>query len=201
MLVGEDVILRAFTPDDIQRVGELLNTPKTYGPHATFRFRPVRDLEKGFDEDGMLGMDRGHLILATNDSDLVGLCWYWSPVPGFDTREVQIMVPPAQVKESDDFEARALRLIVHYLYSSFPVYRVQTHVVVANTRGLAACEASGFSKEGEMRCSYMLRGEYINEVLLSVLRAEWAADTRYDRLRELFAEPEEPPHGAFGFVR
>jgi RimJ/RimL family protein N-acetyltransferase len=200
MLIGEDVMLRPFTPDDVQRVGDWINSPMSHGPWANFWFRAMRDLEKRFDEDGLLAPDRGQLVLLTGDGQPAGIASFWTPVPGFDIREVQVLVPDPALREGD-LETRALRLLVHYNFCGFPVNRVQAHCVARDARTASHCEAAGMIREGQMRETYLLRGEYQDELVFGILRREWKADGRYERLREVFAAPTQPKQGSVGFVR
>lgn len=200
MLIGEDVMLRPFTPDDVQRVGEWINSPQCHGPYSNFWFRAMRDLEKRYDEDGLLAPDRGQLVLATPDQPLVGIASYWTPVPGFDIREVQVLVPEPELRQGD-LESRGLRLLVHYSFCGFPVHRVQAHCVAQDERTAAHCAAAGMTQEGRLRESYLLRGDYQDELVFGILRHEWRQDARFEVLRRVFAEPPVPKSGGVGFVR
>lgn len=198
MLVGEDVSLRPFTPDDLSKVAEWLNSPRAYGRFAGFRFRSIRDLEKQFDEDGLIGADRAHLIIGAGLNDVSGLASLWSPVPGFDIREVQVLVPDSEARKGD-LESRTLRLLVHYIFSSYSVNRVQAHGVAADERTSSVLEAAGLSREGTLRGTYLLNGRYEDEVVHALLRRDWETDERYAKLRTIFEEQPEPHQSAFGF--
>jgi RimJ/RimL family protein N-acetyltransferase len=200
MLVGEDVTLRPFLPDDLAKVGEWLNSPRAYGPFTGFRFRSIRDLEKQFDEDGLIGADRAHLVAGAGSVDVCGLASMWAPVPGFDIREVQVLVPDPEMRKTD-VESRMLRALIHYVFCSFPVNRVQAHAVAADDRTGSILEAAGMTREGTLRGTYLLNGRYEDEMICSLIRGDGESHERYVKLREIFLQQPEPSHGAFGFVR
>jgi RimJ/RimL family protein N-acetyltransferase len=200
MLVGEEVTLRPFLPDDLAKIGEWINSPRAYGPYTGFRFRSIRDLEKQFDEDGLIGADRAHLVAGAGDVEVCGLASMWAPVPGFEIREVQVLVPDPELRKTD-VESRMLRALTHYIFCSFAVNRVQAHAVAADERTREVLEAAGMTREGTLKGTYLLNGKYEDESIFALIRSEWESHGHYAKLREIFLQQPEPSHGSFGFVR
>ena len=63
--------------------------------------------------------------------------------------------------------------MVDYLFLSKDIVRIQAPTETRNIASQRALEKAGFSKEGIMRKSLYVRGEYRDMYLYSILREEW----------------------------
>jgi RimJ/RimL family protein N-acetyltransferase len=64
-------------------------------------------------------------------------------------------------------------MMVDYLFLSKDVVRVQAHTDVRNVASQRVLEKIGFKKEGVVRKSSFVRGEWRDSCLFSILREEW----------------------------
>jgi RimJ/RimL family protein N-acetyltransferase len=67
----------------------------------------------------------------------------------------------------------ALSLLLEYAFTLLGLQRVQLDVYGGNSRAIACYERAGFIKEGVKRRARFCRGEYMDIVLMSVLKEEW----------------------------
>jgi RimJ/RimL family protein N-acetyltransferase len=67
----------------------------------------------------------------------------------------------------------ATQLIVDYLFLSKDIARIQATTHVGNVDSQKVLERAGFKKEGTLRKSNLVRGEWIDMFIFSILREEW----------------------------
>ena len=71
--------------------------------------------------------------------------------------------------------ADALRLALARGFAQHRLYRIWLTVHEHNTPALALYARTGFRREGVLRGDFLLRGERVNAVLMSILRSEFEA--------------------------
>ncbi len=67
----------------------------------------------------------------------------------------------------------AVRLICRHGFETLNLHRIYLWVYATNLRGIRAYEKAGFVHEGRMREAIFNKGEYIDLVLMGILRTEW----------------------------
>jgi RimJ/RimL family protein N-acetyltransferase len=67
----------------------------------------------------------------------------------------------------------ALRVLVDYAFTRRNLRRVHLIVVASNERAIASYRKVGFVEEGRRREHCWVRGAYVDEVLMGLLRSEW----------------------------
>lgn len=74
---------------------------------------------------------------------------------------------------SKGYGTEAISLILAYMFEEMNLNRVWLYCDEANLRAQRCYEKCGFAKEGMFRANRFKDGIYINDVVMSVLRAEW----------------------------
>jgi RimJ/RimL family protein N-acetyltransferase len=85
--------------------------------------------------------------------------------------EIGYILVPSERKKG--YGSEAVRIIVDYLFLSKELVRVQAITGVDNFASRMVLEKAGFTKEGIMRNSGFIRGEWKDGCLYSILREEW----------------------------
>jgi len=67
----------------------------------------------------------------------------------------------------------AAKIMVDYLFLSKDTMRIQAHTDAKNVASHKVLEKAGFKKEGTIRKSFFVRGEFRDFYLYSILREEW----------------------------
>lgn len=67
----------------------------------------------------------------------------------------------------------AVEIMVDYLFLSKDMVRIQAHTDVRNIVSQKVLEHAGFRREGTIRKSSFVRGEWRDMFLYSILREEW----------------------------
>ena len=69
--------------------------------------------------------------------------------------------------------SEAVKIIVDYIFLSKDTVRIQAHTDVRNIASQRVLEKASFKKEGVVRKSLFIRGEWRDAYLYSILREEW----------------------------
>lgn len=72
------------------------------------------------------------------------------------------------------YGAQAMRLMVRYGFNSLNLNRIYLNVFETNQRGIRCYQKAGFVSEGRLRQAIFQDGQYIDMLVMSVLRSEWS---------------------------
>ncbi|HEY7525062.1 MAG TPA: GNAT family N-acetyltransferase [Candidatus Limnocylindrales bacterium] len=172
-LRGEHVHLRPLEIGDVERLHEWGRD----GEYARFTGEPPRTLEQRrrrhekleeaadtvvqfaicrLDDDQMVGHGSLFDIDRINGSAALGIAIgpaFWSRGYGTD----------------------AVNAIVDFGFGELRLERIWLGTAADNERGQRAYRRAGFTEEVRQRRAYVDRGAHIDEILMSILRAEWTA--------------------------
>lgn len=71
------------------------------------------------------------------------------------------------------FGTRAMRLLCQHVFEDLNLHRLWLRVFENNQRAIRAYEKAGFSPEGRFREAKYLQGQYVDVLIMSILRQEW----------------------------
>jgi ribosomal-protein-alanine N-acetyltransferase len=66
------------------------------------------------------------------------------------------------------------RLVVNFAFDTVGVHRLEARAAVKNGRGNGALRKLGAVQEGVLRKSFLRNGEYLDQVLWTILECEWS---------------------------
>ncbi len=69
--------------------------------------------------------------------------------------------------------ARGARLLLDFAFDTVGVRRLEARAAIANGRGNGALQKMGAVREGRLRRSFLLGGEYFDDALWSILDEDW----------------------------
>ncbi|MEV5297003.1 GNAT family N-acetyltransferase [Amycolatopsis methanolica] len=176
MLKGEKVGLRARYDEDIPILRTELYDDVVNGSRAESRpWRPISPSSK----DRRLHVDDSveeHVpfsVVELAGDTLVGTATLW----GIDThnRSAHIglgLLPSARGK---GYGSDVVAVLCHYGFVVRGLQRLQIETLADNFAMLRAAERNGFVREGVLRKSAWVMGEFLDEVLLGLLAHEWKA--------------------------
>jgi RimJ/RimL family protein N-acetyltransferase len=67
----------------------------------------------------------------------------------------------------------AATLVVEFAFTEIGAHRLEARAAVANGRGNGALRKVGASQEGVLRKSFLRNGEYLDQVLWTILNEDW----------------------------
>ena len=75
-------------------------------------------------------------------------------------------------------------LVLEFIFETLGVHRLEARAAVKNGRGNGALLKVGAVQEGVLRRSFVRKGEYLDQVIYSILDTDWRVSRGRDRERE-----------------
>ena len=116
--------------------------------------------------NGCSGVD-----LSKMGGDFIGDIGFYDYEKKHRKTEVGYKLASAHWKKG--YMSEALEAVLEYIYKETDVNRVQALVDPRNPPSYLLLEKYGFQKEGTLRDYEFEKGDYVDLVMLSVLRREW----------------------------
>jgi RimJ/RimL family protein N-acetyltransferase len=176
MLKGERVILRALERDDLKRLHELnQNVDLVLLGDAEWSPIPLAAFEKAFEKRLE---DHEHTKFAIEaDGKLIGDMQLQMRDRRSRVAGVGIGIyDPDYVGKGYGREAMAL--FIDWAFRIQNYTRLWLSVWATNERAIRCYRAVGFVEEGRLRRQMFVNGEYVDEVLMGLLREEWLGVTK-----------------------
>ncbi|MER5197316.1 GNAT family N-acetyltransferase [Streptomyces sp. NPDC002755] len=179
MLRGNKVGLRARHEDDIPILRAELYDDVVNASRA--ESRPWRPITPG-SKDARLVVDdkeQGHVpfsVVELEGDTLVGSATLW----GIDShnRFAHIGLGLLPSARGQGYGTDVVAVLCHYGFIVRGLQRLQIETLSDNAAMLRAAERNGFVREGVLRSSAWVMGEFLDEVLLGLLVQDWKPDSR-----------------------
>ena len=113
-------------------------------------------------------------IVRKEDGMLIGDCGIHFPPDETHQAEVGITIAPDQQRRG--YAAEALQIVFEMLFTQRGMHRIFGRVDPRNAASVALLERLGMRREGHLRESVWVRGEWTDDLLYAILESEW--DTR-----------------------
>lgn len=165
MLEGKSVNLRSVEKEDLALGVEWINNPEYFGEYQPLSQQSRSELEKQYDK---LGPEEKWLFIEKKDGTKIGTISYGPVGKAFD---IGYNIVVAERKKN--YGTEAVGIIVDFLFLSKETVRVQAQIDPRNMASQKVLESNGFKKEGTIRKSMFIRGEWRDMILYSILREEW----------------------------
>lgn len=110
-------------------------------------------------------------ILAPGSDTAVGLIQFRALEGGFRVAEWGFALAPEYW--GTGLFVQSARLALHFAFTELGVHRLEARAAVRNGRGNAALRKLGAVQEGILRQSFLRNGEYMDQVLWSLLADDW----------------------------
>ncbi|HLV98733.1 MAG TPA: GNAT family protein [Ktedonobacterales bacterium] len=175
MLQGANISLRPVRQEDLPLLAARANDLAFLTEFNFFSLQPPQRVEQQFQEDGLLSQTHGTLVVVTCERDQVlGEISYrqvrYGPGEASIAYNVGIVLVPEQRGKGYGVEAQ--ELLADYLFSVYPIMRVEATTDSTNRAEQRALEKAGFTREGVLRLAQWRNGEWHDLVLYSKLRGE-----------------------------
>ncbi|KUF18998.1 GNAT family N-acetyltransferase [Streptomyces silvensis] len=164
--------LRPVAEEDLPLLHALHNTdPESGAAFDWFGFSNPVSRRRDWEENGLLGTDSGHLVVALDREFLGSVSWRRTAF-GPLNHGWNIGIGLVAEARGRGIGTEAQILLARYLFAHTQVNRVDAHTNVANIAEQRALEKAGFTREGVMRGAQFRNGSYHDMVLYSILRGE-----------------------------
>ncbi|WP_411079186.1 GNAT family N-acetyltransferase [Streptomyces sp. cmx-18-6] len=179
MLKGDKVGLRARHEDDIpilrtELYDDVAGTSRAEG-------RPWRPVTPGAKDPRLVVDDTedGSVPFSVVDlggGTLVGTATLW----GIDNhnRSAHIGLGLLPSARGQGYGTDVVAVLCHYGFVVRGLHRLQIETLSDNTAMLRSAERNGFVREGVLRSSAWVMGEFLDDVVLGLLAPEWKPDAQ-----------------------
>ena len=157
--------LRVVEKDDLPILLEWFNNHQFLGEYIPLLQQSKTKLEENYDK---LTSERKWFFIEKKEGGKIGIT---SQFTEGRLLEIGFFLIPSERRKGYCYEA--VNILVDYLFLSKNIVRVQAHTDVRNVTSQKVLEKVGFRKEGIVRKSLFIRGEWRDTLLYSILREEW----------------------------
>ena len=165
MLEGKLVNLKVMEKEDIPLFTEWNNNPEFLGEFVWFPQYSRAERAKMYDA---LTPETKMFLIEKKDGTKIGYVVHFLTGP-----LLEIGYGIVLSERGKGYCTEAVKIIVDYLFLSKDIARIQAQTHPRNVASQKVLEKVGFKKEGTLRKSYFLRGEWADGLIYSILREEW----------------------------
>ena len=170
MLEGMNVNLRVVEKEDLPLLVEWFNDLEFEGEYEFSGQSSRREMEKDLFEKNPFEMK--DFIIEKKDGSKIGWVGHFYMLhPDMKLLEIGYAVAPSE--RGKGYCTEALEILVDYLFLLKDTMRIQAFADVRNVASQKVLEKAGFKREGVIRKTGFLRGEWVDDYLYSILREEW----------------------------
>lgn len=177
MICGKRIRFRAIERSDLARCQEWLNDPEVLEGLAHIVPLSSLDEEHWFEGAMQRGKEERPLAIEVQEGDdwrHVGNIGFlnleWTP----RAAELGIFIGDKSLWNKG-YGTEAVELLLEHGFQTLNLNRIYLHVFANNLRARRSYEKVGFVLEGTLRQAVYRHGQYIDLLVMSVLRAEWTA--------------------------
>jgi len=173
VLTARTVTLREPTSSDLGPLVDLLSLGDAtrFALDEPVREVAVQQLIERIARDRAAGRAFTYVITLTATRTVIGLLQVRQLDPGFEAAEWECTLAPSS-RGSGVF-VEAARLVGSFTFGSVGAHRLEARVPVRDGRANGALRKLGAVQEGILRRSLRLGGEYLDQVLWSMLKEDW----------------------------
>lgn len=169
MLTGDKVTLRPVRPDDLPVLYEIYaNLDNWEERNAT----PPAPVSRAAYDERQTGGGTGVAarFAVTVDGQVIGSCALMDE----DTlaRNAAVSISLTVDATGQGYGSDALRVLVDYAFTRRNLRRLHLSVIATNERAIGAYRKVGFVEEGRRREHCWVRGGYVDEVIMGLLRSD-----------------------------
>jgi RimJ/RimL family protein N-acetyltransferase len=173
MLIGELVTLRAITPEDLDVLYALAADLQTWEQRSPWPPGPLNRTE--WEERLIARLKEPNTVEFGIEADhaLVGTCSLMQV--DLLARNAEVGIALIDGARGHGFGTDALRILAEFAFTRRNLHRIHLQVLAANTGAVACYRKVGFVEEGRRRENAWVRGHYVDDLVMGLLRADWAA--------------------------
>jgi RimJ/RimL family protein N-acetyltransferase len=168
---GVDLHLRPFEETDLEMFERFAKDPSFSAPFEWSGFRSAASFSQRWTEDGFLEKDP-HFVVVAEESALGWVMWE-RPYRGVGRSDVWVIgILFALEHRGRGVGTSAHRLLVDHLFDTTTAHRICAFTEAENLAEQKALEKCGFRREGVLRQSGFVRGDWRDVAIYGILRCE-----------------------------
>ena len=172
-LSARSVTLREPAFQDVAPLVELLSVHDAthFGLDEPISEIAVQDFVERLARDRAAGLSVTYAVTLTASRTLVGLVQIRQLDPSFEAAEWECTIAPSA--RGTGIFLEAARLAGSFAFGTIGAHRLEARVLLQNGRANGALRKLGAVQEGVLRRSVRRAGEYLDQVLWSLLKEDW----------------------------
>jgi RimJ/RimL family protein N-acetyltransferase len=172
MKVRPKVTLRHVVESDLPLLCRLEASSVGHGDFAPTRMTSPHSLLKRFEKDGFSSEEGERFMVCDETGAVVGSVSHFPAHFYSSAKEIGWEIhDPA--RRGQGYGTAAARALVDYLFENYPINRICCATDVRNAASRRTAENAGMQLEGQLRGLFFLDGEYIDNAVYGILRADW----------------------------
>lgn len=175
MLEGKTIRLRLRDKEDVDFLFEFWNNIDYYGDYEAIQPQISKtEVEKRIESSTTsdAGVVWTWFVIEKKDGTKIGFILHFTNQPRGWIELGYALLP---LEMGKGYGTEAVQIMVDYLFLTKDIMRVQATTDERNRASQRVLEKVGFKKEGIVRQSGFMRGEWVSDFLYSILREEWKA--------------------------
>ena len=172
-LAGRRVVLREITPQDLGPLVDLLSLSDAtrFGLDEPVGEMSAQELIDRALRDRAAGLSFTYVITLAAARAVVGVLQVRQLDPSFEAAEWECTLAPSS--RGSGIFLEAARLAGSFTFGTLGAHRLEARVLLQNGRANGALRKLGAAQEGVLRRSIRRGGEYMDQVLWSMLKEDW----------------------------
>ena len=172
-LTGRVVLLREPATQDLGPLVDLLSLGDAtrFGLDEPISDVGVQALIERFARERASGVAFTYVITLATARAIVGLVQVRQLDPSFEAAEWECTIAPSS--RGSGIFLEAARLVGSLAFGTIGTHRLEARVLLQNGRANGALRKLGAVQEGVLRRSVRLAGDYVDQVLWSLLKDDW----------------------------
>jgi RimJ/RimL family protein N-acetyltransferase len=174
MLRGQKILLRAITRDDLERLWQFNNDVdvELAGGGDPPMPQSLARLQAEYESDVAKGGRDGARFAIEADGICIGQCALFNFNETAGTCELGITIGD-KAYWGRGYGRDAIQVLLDYAFRLRNIRRVHLSVNGNNPRAIQAYKSCGFLEEGRLRAHVWNDGQYVDLVMMGLLREEW----------------------------
>jgi RimJ/RimL family protein N-acetyltransferase len=175
LIVGKHIRLRAVEQEDLLQFVEWLNDPELRSGLAMFLPFSLAEEKRWFERMQDTPAAEHVLVIEAQDNDLwrsIGTCGLHAI--DWQSRQAEVGISIGDKSFwNRGYGTDTMRAILQHGFDTLNLNRIYLRVFSNNQRAIRCYEKAGFVQEGRLRQAHYQGGEYLDILMMGVLRDEW----------------------------
>lgn len=175
MIYGQRIRLRAVENSDLAQFVSWLNDPEVTAGLTIYLPLSMADEERWYEGMRQRPLAEHPMVIEIQVADgwkMIGNVGFNSIDWRVRAAEIGIFIGEKGLW-NQGYGGEAMKLMLRHGFQTLNLNRIFLRVFESNPRAIRSYEKAGFVHEGRLRHGEYHGGQYIDELLMSVLRSEW----------------------------
>lgn len=167
MIMEGNISIRTIERDDLKTIYRW-NSQEIRGDFQEFKFQSLNELERDYNKSGFCS-DEFQVLMIKEEEHKIGLVYLSFYREGI-VKIGMVLIPNSCNRGKG---TTILKMIIKYLFSNYPIVRVEADTDVKNIAAQKILEKAGFLKEGILRKYRFHHGKYNDSYIYSFINEKF----------------------------